>query len=355
MQASRLLEGVTPPKETLAPSDLLDYQYGDKSQNGNPLSIVTLCGPYTTKDNLDYDPFLDAISKISESKPDVVIMCGPFVDGRHPQIAGGEPTVKDESGEERKVSYEYLFANNISQLLEEVYANDPECKTQFVLVPSLDDAFLDNVYPQPPIQSRVAKFKVPKGLEGEFGDLGLQYVESAGRENVNVKERSKRVHCVSNPCTLQINDVTIGVTSTDVLYHIAMDECNANLPSGTRLSRIAQHLIQQRSYYPLFPAAKGASLDLTKSTQWEMEVQPDILIVPSKLTSFARKVLDSTVVVNPGALTKNATGGTYAVMDVHPMKKEVLVEGMQKESSTGEETRMEKGVQDRVRVDIRRI
>ncbi|KAL7527113.1 hypothetical protein ACHAXR_001811 [Thalassiosira sp. AJA248-18] len=358
MQASRLLEGVPPPKETMAPSTLLDLQYGAKSQNGAPLSIVTMCGPYTTKDNLDYDPLVDAIVKVAEDKPDVVILCGPFVDARHPQIGGGRPTITDADGNERLVSYETLFATKISSLLEEMYdptLGDPKCKTQFVLVPSMEDAFVDSVYPQVPFEDKVTGIKVPKGLEGEFGDLGLKYIESAGREDIKKSSGSsdhhQRVHCVSNPCTLQINDVTIGITSTDVLFHISSDECNANLEPGTRLSRIAQHLIQQRSYYPLFPAAKGASLDLTKSAEWEMAVQPDILIVPSKLASFARKVCDTTVVVNPGELTKNITGGTYAVMDVHPMKREVLEKGMEEEEKGG----LEKGVHDRVRVDIRRI
>lgn len=346
MQASRLLEGAAPPKETMTASDLLDYHHGPKSQNGAPVSIVSLCGPFTTKDNLDYDPLEDAIVQVLQDKPDVVIMCGPFVDGRHPMVAGGEPTIPDDAGNETKVSYEYLFAKKVSSLLEEMYFQDPELKTQFVLVPSMDDAFLDAVYPQPPFQDRV-DVKVPKGLEAEFGDLGLKHVELVGRENE--KQKRRRVHCVSNPCTLQINDVTIGVTSTDVLFHISSDECNANLEPGTRLSRIAQHLIQQRSYYPLFPAAKGASLDLSKSKEWEMPVQPDILLVPSKLASFARKVLDTTIVVNPGELTKNTTGGTYATIDIHPMKRETLESGMDADMDMG------KGVQDRVRVDIKRI
>ena len=354
MQVSRLIEGAAPPTETFSASELMDYHHGAKSQNGNPLSIVSLCGPFTTKDNLDYDPLVDAILKISTDKPDVVIMCGPFVDGRQPLVAGNDgvgPTIEIE-GVERTVSYEYLFANKVSAILEEMYMNDPELKTQFVLVPSMDDAFLDAVYPQPPFQDRTPGVKVPKALEAEFGDLGLNYVELAGRENDRAAIKSaKRVHCVSNPCTLQMNDITIGVTSTDVLFHISSDECNANLAPGTRLSRIAQHLIQQRSYYRLFPAPKGLnSLDLSKSTEWEMPVQPDILITPSKLASFARKVMDSTIVVNPGELTKNTTGGTYAVIDVHPMKRETLENGME---ANMEE--MGKGVHDRVRVDIKRI
>jgi Icc-related predicted phosphoesterase len=73
-----------------------------------------------------------------------------------------------------------------------------------------------------------------------------------------------------------------------------------------------------------------------------MAVKPDILIVPSKLTSFARQILDTTTVVNPGELTKNVTGGTYAVIDVHPRKRD-------------DEIANQQGVQDRVRVDIKRI
>ena len=91
---------------------------------------------------------------------------------------------------------------------------------------------------------------------------------------------------------------------------------------------------------------------MSKAREWEMPVKPDILIVPSKLTSFARQVLDTTIVVNPGELTKNVTGGTYAVIDVHPMKRETL-ENCLEEGDTMVE--IGKGVQDRVRVDIKRI
>ena len=328
-------------------SQLLDYQFGVKGQNGMPLSIVSLCGPFTTRDNLEYDPLADALVSISESKPDVVIMCGPFVDMRQPlvQSEDGTSEIKNEDGIIEKVSYEQVFAKKIAILLEELYGNDPEIKTQFVLVPSVEDAICDSVYPQPPLVDQTP-VKV-KGAE-EFGSLGLNYVELIGRENVK-GYKHKRVHCVSNPCTLRINELTIGVTSSDILFHISSDETNANLPPGSRLARIAQHLIQQRSYYPLFPAAKGACLDLSRAKQWEMPCQPDILITPSKLATFAKQVLNNTIVVNPGELAKNTTGGTYAVIDVHPMKRETLEDGIQADME------MNHAVQDRVRVDIKRI
>ena len=360
MQATRLIEGAVPPSPPPSSPALLEPHQQLQQQGGqgehHPLSIMAVAGPFTTNDNLDYDPFIDVLMTVLKNAPDVVILCGPFVDERQPLVSGenndsmgggggGGPTMTNDYGEEVTVSYEYLFAKNISELLEDLYEKEPELKTQFVLVPSLDDAFVDAVYPQPPFSDGVNDddvVKVPKGsdAEGKFGDLGLQYVEkSANKDN---SSNRRRVHCVSNPSTLQINDVTIGVTSTDILFHISSEECNANLPPGTRLAHIAQHLVQQRSYYPLFPPAKGASLDLSKSKEWEMAVKPDILIVPSKLTSFARQVLDTTVVVNPGELTKNVTGGTYAVIDVHPRKRD-------------DEIANQQGVQDRVRVDIKRI
>eukprot|EP00584_Thalassiosira_punctigera_P006405 CAMPEP_0172531780 /NCGR_PEP_ID=MMETSP1067-20121228/5038_1 /TAXON_ID=265564 ORGANISM="Thalassiosira punctigera, Strain Tpunct2005C2" /NCGR_SAMPLE_ID=MMETSP1067 /ASSEMBLY_ACC=CAM_ASM_000444 /LENGTH=762 /DNA_ID=CAMNT_0013316197 /DNA_START=113 /DNA_END=2401 /DNA_ORIENTATION=- len=364
MQASRILEGAPPPGETMAKSELLEHQYGAERQDGDPVSIVSMCGPYTTKDNLEYKPLEDAIVQILQDKPDVVVMCGPFVDQRQPLIAGGEPVIQDKDGKESKVSYEHLFAARISSLLEELYLEDPELKTQFVLVPSMDDAFLDAVYPQPPMEDKTPGVRAPKGAEGLFGDLGLRYVELAGREDDAKSVRSRRrVHCVSNPCTLRINDVTLGVTSTDVLFHVNSDSCNANLAPGTRLSRIAEHLLNQRSYYPLFPATKGVSLDLGRAEGWEMPVRPDVLITPSKLASFAKRVCDTTVVVNPGELTKNTTGGTYAVMDIHPMTREALEEkvSVKEEGASANdapkdaEEMLEKGVQDRVRVDIKRI
>jgi DNA polymerase alpha subunit B len=187
----------------------------------------------------------------------------------------------------------------------------------------------------------------------EFGTLGLHHIEHVGREGTRLHEAPTRVHCLSNPCTLKINELVLGVTSTDILFHLNADETNGNLEPGSRLGRIAQHLLQQQSYYPLFPPpaslAMAANLDLKHMDQWSMPCQPDVLIVPSKLTCFARTVLNGTVVVNPGHLSRGITGGTYAVMEVHPIKRETL------ETAGGGEVEMEHNVQDRIRVEIKRI
>lgn len=184
------------------------------------------------------------------------------------------------------------------------------------------------------------------GADGiEVGTLGLHHVETAGREG----KGHRRVHCVSNPCTLKINELVVGVTATDSLFHVSADETNASLEPGSRLARISQHMLQQRSYYPLFPPSQNANLDMKHMDQWTMPCQPDLLIIPSKLTSFARSVLGSSVAINPGHLSRDTTGGTFAMVEVHPMMRETL------ENAGGEDVLVKHNVSDRTRVEIRRI
>lgn len=203
-------------------------------------------------------------------------------------------------------------------------------------------------YPQAPFEDRLAQphvLTIPGGEGVESGSLGLRRIQAGSAET------KPRLHCLSNPCTFKINEVVIGVTSTDSLFHISAEETNANLEPGSRLRRIAQHLLQQRSYYPLFPppASMPTNLDLKEMHKWQMPCQPDLLIVPSKLTSFASVVLDSTVVINPGHLSKGTTGGTYALMDIHPIKRDVL------DNAGGDDVQLPHGVSDRVSVEVKRI
>lgn len=177
----------------------------------------------------------------------------------------------------------------------------------------------------------------------ESGSLGLN--------RVNKGQKVQRIHCLSNPCTFKINEVVIGISSTDVLFHLSAEETNAHLEPGSRLRRIAQHMLQQRSYYPLFPppASIPTNLDLKYMENWQLPCKPDLFIVPSKLTSFASEILGNTVVVNPGHLTRGTTGGTYAIMEVHPIKRETL------DQSGGDDVQLQHGLQDRINVEVKRI
>jgi DNA polymerase alpha subunit B len=352
--AQRICEGAAhaPVKSTV--SDLIKFHHGDDFQGGVPLQIVTASGPFTCSDNLEYEPLLDLIRMVSQTKPDVVILTGPFVDMRHQAVAAGQTTLEyeHENGEKEEilVSFEAFFANKIAGLLEELYGSDDSIQTQFILVPSLDDATTEWVYPQAPFTDRRpgggTNLKIPGADDVEVGTLGLDHIETVGRGEGG----TRRVHCVSNPCTLKINEVVIGVTATDVLFHMSADETNANLEVGSRMGRIAQHLLQQRSYYTLFPGSSNANLDLKRMDQWKMPCAPDLLILPSKLTPFTSTVLDnSTVVINPGLLTRATVGGTYAVVNVHPISRDTL------ENAGGDDVEMKHNLQDRTCVEIKRI
>lgn len=104
--------------------------------------------------------------------------------------------------------------------------------------------------------------------------------------------RTKRVHLAPNPAWLRVNEVTIGVCSTDALLDLSGDEVSASAGTGNRLARLAGHLLQQQSFYPLFPppAGSAAQLDMRHAQRWGMPSTPDVLLVPSKLAQFARDV-----------------------------------------------------------------
>lgn len=51
---------------------------------------------------------------------------------------------------------------------------------------------------------------------------------------------------------IRVNETLIGATSTDVLFALSADECSMNV--GNRMSRLAGHILEQQSFYPMFPA-----------------------------------------------------------------------------------------------------
>jgi DNA polymerase alpha subunit B len=127
---------------------------------------------------------------------------------------------------------------------------------------------------------------------------------------------------VPNPATFLVGGVVFGCTSTDVLFQLNSDETNRVPGSGIRaekLPRMAQHLLEQRSYYPLFPATNPVETPLELSQLWHvgMPVSPDVLLLPSRLKTFIKPVSD-TLVINPGTLCRASSGGTYAKLSIMP-------------------------------------
>jgi DNA polymerase alpha subunit B len=146
--AHRICEGSAKKPTKTTVEELLHLHHD--VQDGKPLKLMSVCGPYTASDNLEYEPLDDLLAVISAEKPDVVILAGPFVDMRHPAVLSGETVLQGDDGSKQYVAYETFFAIKIAALLEQYFGGDEDAmvddtgstdvRTQFVLVPSLDDA-----------------------------------------------------------------------------------------------------------------------------------------------------------------------------------------------------------------------
>lgn len=258
--ASKLFEGAPLPFYT----PQLKMEVDEVAE---PLNVLVACGPYTPSDTLTYDPLLDLINIIARDQPDVCLLLGPFVDAKHEQIEKAQVTE--------------TFDGIFTRCIESIVDGTKSVGCRLVLVPSQRDIHQHFIYPQPP-------FTLP---------------------NLD-KEQAQRVTLVPDPCTLLIDGVTFGLTSTDILFHMGAEEISCGTGSD-RFSRILTHMLTQRSYYPLYPPVEEVNMDYEKFQSYgQMPLTPDVLIVPSELRYFIKDVVGC-VCVNPGRLTKGQVGGTY--------------------------------------------
>ncbi|CAK1583502.1 unnamed protein product [Parnassius mnemosyne] len=231
------------------------------------LSLVVVAGPYTTSDNMAYEPLKDLILYVSTQKPHVVIMTGPFMDCDHTKV-------KDNTMAETYKSFFDKLLDSLGEL------NTTSPFTKIYIVSNCKDVFHLNIYPTPPYSSR--------------------------RKHPNI-------HFVPDPCTLNISGIVLGITSTDVLMHISQEEISLGM-GGDKLSRLANHIIMQQTYYPLWPPPPGLCLDASLWTAHaQLPCTPHILVLPSNFRYFVKEV-NGCVVVNPEHLTKGSGGGTFARM-----------------------------------------
>ncbi|XP_019501138.1 PREDICTED: DNA polymerase alpha subunit B isoform X2 [Hipposideros armiger] len=256
--ATKLYEGVPLPFYQPTEED------GDFEQN----MVLVACGPYTTSDSITYDPLLDLIWVINRDRPDVCILFGPFLDTKHDQVENCLLTSP--------------FEDVFKQCLRTIIEGTRSSGSHLVFVPSLRDVHHEPVYPQPPFS---------------YSDLP--------------PEDRKRVLFVSDPCSLSINGVVFGLTSTDLLFHIGAEEVSSSSRTSDRFSRILKHILTQRSYYPLYPPQEDMAIDYEHFYAYaQLPATPDVFIIPSELRYFVKDVLGC-VCVNPGRLTKGQVGGTY--------------------------------------------
>ncbi|KAI1914302.1 DNA-directed DNA polymerase alpha subunit pol12 [Ophidiomyces ophidiicola] len=287
----------SPPETITAINDRLN-------QSGTqPLSTFLASGPYTTDDNLNFEPLNALCAKAAEKFIDTVILTGPFLDIEHSLIASGNFELPEITGvDPDTATLSTLFRYCISQPLHQLAIAVPNIT--IILIPSVRDSVSKHVsWPQEMLIKR---------------ELGLP----------------KQARMLPNPAAISLNECVLGLCSYDILYELRNEEVlSGTLTEGNLLTRLPRYLIEQRHFSPVFPPSSrqrlpkldgeertsvGAAIDLRylKLGEW-WNVRPDILITPSILPPFV-KVVDSVLVINPGTLSKARGPGTYVQIAMHP-------------------------------------
>lgn len=72
LKSATQLPPVDQPQTPVA--ELIDYQHGRAKLDGQPMSVVTACGPFTIDDDLSYAPFAALMEEMANLRPDLLIL-----------------------------------------------------------------------------------------------------------------------------------------------------------------------------------------------------------------------------------------------------------------------------------------
>lgn len=137
------------------------------------MQIVVAAGPFTLQGNLSYEPLNDILKYVSEYKPNLLILLGPFIDKTHQSIMSGGLAQ----------TFQSFFEGLIENIMNSLLGSD----TQVVIVASPKDAHHHPIYPSPPYK---------------------------------IREKYSNLTFMSDPCVIDVNGLVIGATTADVLFDI---------------------------------------------------------------------------------------------------------------------------------------
>ena len=70
------------------------------------------CGPFTSTENLLFEPLHDLLNEVRKNPPHVLILIGPILDSSHPHVSGNTLT-------ETYINLENTCVSNITSALKE--------------------------------------------------------------------------------------------------------------------------------------------------------------------------------------------------------------------------------------------
>ncbi|KAJ9098934.1 hypothetical protein QFC19_006158, partial [Naganishia cerealis] len=255
-----------PPPLEMERTPLPDMLAMQERTAGAPVEVMLAAGPYTLDADLEYAPFEALVETAIRDRPDVLLLLGPFVDAAHPLLKVGDTDYTPAQ----------LFREHISSRLTALLDSSPG--TAVILIPSVRDLTSRHVaFPQTPLD--------------KDAELGLP----------------KKVRMLPNPSHFYVNETLFSVSSIDVLFHLRKEEyfrraeeADAEPSAATKsvvapkdaMAELCRHVLGQRSMYPIVPppadVAGEVNLDLAHHELLQLDVAPDVLILPSRLKYFAK-------------------------------------------------------------------
>lgn len=303
-----------------------------KMQKNGPVSILVAAGPFTKSSDFEYAELRSIVGHVNSTKPDVLVLLGPFVDSTHPLFVKGEYSLSasfcDRTGvDPDNATVEDLFADKVLPILQSVAPS-----VTIILVSSIRDALSNHpVFPQP------------------------GYSKSA----LNLPQNA---YCVPNPSTFSVNDITLTVSTLDSVADInkntVISSSSSSSPSSSslysdRLALAYSHILSQRRIYPVLPASinpmdsdaglgrfAGVSIDLPHLPLADISgARPDILISPTFLFTPRSVLVEDVIAINPGQAAQHSS---FCEIEVVPQ-------------SHLSSTPTPHNIKDRARVDIIKI
>lgn len=343
------------PELGFALSDYEELKESYELTNGSGLKIMTIAGPFSNSHTLNLSKLDSLIDKVNQKiKPHVIIILGPFIDITNTSVSKGDVEIPNQKYQPKDL--DEIFKLSFVPIMKKI---NP--KIQIIMIPSLKDATSKHgSYPQNSFDRK--KFGLPKNTQ-----------------------------VFPNPSNFSINETLFGCSNIDIFKHLKeVVKLNPNdestLQYNNRFERIANHIFDQRRYYPFFPgvydtvrrheldrrslidlndgfmreelseiSAGGASLEVPYLGLADIgDSLPDVLICPSELKFFA-KVVRGALVINPGYFirgSKDSTReeGTYAILNVTSPNLTPSSENVEK--LEGSDTFYFHNILQRTRVDI---
>lgn len=263
------------------------------------LHVLVVSGPFCTRDALDYSPLRQALAHAVQSRPQVVLIIGPFVDANNRMIVNGEAILPGMSEEDEPLGFEDVYTEHVLPMLRkgilELKRVSPN--SEVLIVPSLDEALSFHPMPQPPLHVGLAGCLPADSLE-PLRRLGVQFLP--------------------NPAHISVNGLKISITSADALSPVLRSGLVLR-PEERKIEQALRLLLQQRSLFPVLPRdppqvseARASALDFPEGAP------PDVCIFPSASGSASGAFVDGRLFINPGPLCRPAATGTFAELYLAP-------------------------------------